>query len=203
MAEAKTDQDPSIEEILESIRQIISDDGETPAVKDETTIAAKATDDAPSDLDLSQKKAPADKPGNIEKPAEPSESAGKILDLTDKVEEEVDHTRVDMSYDPDPPLDIMLEDTPLTDDELLDDDSLLSETTADAATAAMAKLLASNVAVERDEPVRVGRVTLEDIARDLMRPLIKTWLDQNLPRVIEKVVAKEMEKLARRARDED
>jgi cell pole-organizing protein PopZ len=67
----------------------------------------------------------------------------------------------------------------------------------------MAKLLASNVAVERDEPVRVGRVTLEDIARDLMRPLIKTWLDQNLPRVIEKVVAKEMEKLARRARDED
>ncbi|HEX2753588.1 MAG TPA: DUF2497 domain-containing protein [Alphaproteobacteria bacterium] len=203
MAEAKTDQDPSIEEILESIRQIISDDGETPAVKDETTIAAKATDDAPSDLDLSQKKAPADKPGNIEKPAETNESAGKILDLTEKVEEEVDHTRVDMSYDPDPPLDIMLEDTPLTDDEPLDDDSLLSETTADAATAAMAKLLASNVAVERDEPVRVGRVTLEDIARDLMRPLIKTWLDQNLPRVIEKVVAKEMEKLARRARDED
>lgn len=203
MAEAKTDQDPSIEEILESIRQIISDDGETPAVKDETTIAAKATDDAPSDLDLSQKKAPADKTGNIEKPAETNESAGKILDLTEKVEEEVDHTRVDMSYDPDPPLDIMLEDTPLTDDEPLDDDSLLSETTADAATAAMAKLLASNVAVERDEPVRVGRVTLEDIARDLMRPLIKTWLDQNLPRVIEKVVAKEMEKLARRARDED
>lgn len=203
MADAKTDQDPSIEEILESIRQIISDDAETPAAQEKSTVAGPAEDKLASDLDLSQKAAPADKPGKVEKPAMPVEPAGKILDLTDKVEEEVDDTRVDMSYDPDPPPDIMLEDNPLKDDAPLDDDSLLSETTADAAAAEMAKLLASNVAVERDEPARVGRVTLEDIARDLMRPLIKTWLDQNLPRVIEKVVAKEVEKLARRARDED
>jgi len=186
MADAKTDQDPSIEEILESIRQIISDDAETPAAPETPAPPERKEDDFSADLDLSQEVAP-------------EESSGKILDLTDKVEEEIDDTRVDMSYDPDPPPNIMLEDNPLKEDA--DDDSLLSEITADAAAAEMAKLLASNVAVERDEPARVGRVTLEDIARDLMRPLIKTWLDQNLPRVIEKVVAKEIEKLARRARD--
>lgn len=203
MADAKTEQDPSIEEILESIRQIISDDAEAPAAAAETTTVAADADDTPADLDLSQKAAPAPQPVATPKPAAPAETGGKILDLTDKVEEEADNTRVDMSYDPDPPPDIMLEDNPLTDEVPQDDDSLLSDTTADAAAAEMAKLLASNVAVERDEPVRIGRVTLEDIARDLMRPLIKTWLDQNLPRVIEKVVTKEMEKLARRARDED
>lgn len=206
MADTKTEQDPSIEEILESIRQIISDDAEAPAVQGGTASTAAETavdDDAASDLDLSQEAAPAEKAGALKTPAAPAETGGKILDLTDKVEEEVDNTRVDMSYDPDPPPDITLEDNPLTDVTPQDDDSLLSDTTADAAAAEMAKLLASNVAVERDEPVRVGRVTLEDIARDLMRPLIKTWLDQNLPRVIEKVVSKEMEKLARRARDED
>ena len=200
MADTKTEQDPSIEEILESIRQIISDDAEAPAAKEETTTVAPEIDDAPSDLDLTQKAEPAAETVEAPNPAAP---AGKILDLTDKVEEEVDNTRVDMSYDPDPPLDIMLEDNPLKDDVPQDEESLLSDMTAEAATAEMAKLLASNVAVERDEPLRVGRVTLEDIARDLMRPLIKTWLDQNLPRVIEKVVTKEMEKLARRARDED
>ena len=203
MVDAKTEQDPSIEEILESIRQIISDDAEAPAAAAETTTVAADADDTPADLDLSQKAAPAPQPVATPKPAAPAETGGKILDLTDKVEEEADNTRVDMSYDPDPPPDIMLEDNPLTDEVPQDNDSLLSDTTADAAAAEMAKLLASNVAVERDEPVRIGRVTLEDIARDLMRPLIKTWLDQNLPRVIEKVVTKEMEKLARRARDED
>lgn len=214
MAETKTDQDPSIEEILESIRQIISDDGDIPAQAEAQKPAAKPADkqtppapdvgmppkdamdasaniSADADVDSSTVEAP---------PEAEEEASSSILDLTDKV----DDTRVDMSYDPDPPLDIDLQDNPVMDEPVQQDDSsLLSEKTADEATAEMAKLLASNVAVERDEPARIGRLTLEDMARDLMRPLIKSWLDQNLPRVIEKVVAKEMEKLARRVRDDD
>ena len=79
------------------------------------------------------------------------------------------------------------------------DSGILSDVTTDAAVAAMARLLTNNVAVEREVPGRVGNVTLEDMARDLMRPLIKTWLDQNLPRVVEKMVAKEMERVSRMA----
>lgn len=206
MADTKTDQDPSIEEILESIRQIISDDGDMPAQADAQKPAAKPADTQeppPPEVDLTPEKDVDTDTGRSaaeEAPAAAEESSSSILDLTDKV----DDTRVDMSYDPDPPLDIDLQDNPIMDEpEQQDDSSLLSEKTADEATAEMAKLLASNVAVEREEPARIGRLTLEDMARDLMRPLIKSWLDQNLPRVIEKVVAKEMEKLARRVRDDD
>ena len=63
----------------------------------------------------------------------------------------------------------------------------------------MARLLANNVAVERELPGRVGNVTLEDMTRELLRPLLKTWLDQNLPGIIEKMVAKEIEKISRLA----
>lgn len=206
MAETKTDQDPSIEEILESIRQIISDDGDMPAQAEAQKPAAKPAEpqEPPApEVDLTPEE-DVDTDAGGSAAAEPAvaeeESSSSILDLTDKV----DDTRVDMSYDPDPPIDIDLQDNPIMDEpEQQDDSSLLSEKTADEATAEMAKLLASNVAVERDEPARIGRLTLEDMARDLMRPLIKSWLDQNLPRVIEKVVAKEMEKLARRVRDDD
>lgn len=204
MADTKTDQEPSIEEILESIRQIISDDADMPAQTEAAKSAAKpeATQEPPPpevsltpDTDSVADSGAAAETGAIDAPA-----SGSILDLTEKV----DDTRVDMSYDPDPPLDIDLQDNPIMDEPTpQDNESLLSDKTADEATAEMAKLLASNVAVEREEPARIGRLTLEDMARDLMRPLIKSWLDQNLPRVIEKVVAKEMEKLARRVRDDD
>lgn len=78
-------------------------------------------------------------------------------------------------------------------------DSLMSDMTADVSAHAMARLLAGNVAVERDVPGRVGNVTLEDMARELLRPLLKTWLDQNLPPLIERMVAKEIEKISRLA----
>lgn len=78
---------------------------------------------------------------------------------------------------------------------------LMSEMTEEHAVAAMARILAQNLAVERELPGRPGPVTLEDIARDLMHPLIKTWLDKNLPVIIEKLVAREIEKLSHRAMD--
>lgn len=77
--------------------------------------------------------------------------------------------------------------------------SLMSEVTADVSAHAMARLLAGNVAVERDLPGRVGNVTLEDMTRELLRPMLKTWLDQNLPGIIERMVAKEIEKISRLA----
>lgn len=200
MADTKTEQDPSIEEILESIRQIISDDGEAPAQDAQKPAPAPAAEKPAPEVDLTPAPEVKEDAGALENPPAEEDTDSSILDLTDKV----DNTRVDMSYDPDPPLDIDLQDNPIMEDDApQSDDSLLSDKTADEATAEMAKLLASNVAVEREEPSRIGRLTLEDMARDLMRPLIKSWLDQNLPRVIEKVVAKEMEKLARRVRDDD
>ncbi len=204
MPEPKTEQDASIEEILESIRQIINEDGEPIArggdadLRPQTLDAGNAgtlrDDDTPLDLSLQ------------EVAADDEFDRGGVIDLTDKVEnisnaeEMLGEDLMNPEYDPDPPVQIDLQEAPPM--NMVSDDTLLSEKTADAAANEMAKLLAGNVAVERDEPGRVGRLTLEDMARDLMRPLIKTWLDENLPRVIDRVVTRELEKLARRARDE-
>ena len=39
--------------------------------------------------------------------------------------------------------------------------------------------------------------TLEDIVREALRPMLKSWLDENLPRVVERMVQAEVERVAR------
>ena len=39
--------------------------------------------------------------------------------------------------------------------------------------------------------------TLEDIVRDMLRPMLKTWLDDNLPQMVERLVRAEIERVSR------
>jgi uncharacterized protein len=39
--------------------------------------------------------------------------------------------------------------------------------------------------------------TLEDVVRELLRPLLKQWLDDNLPAIVETAVQAEVERIAR------
>jgi hypothetical protein len=39
--------------------------------------------------------------------------------------------------------------------------------------------------------------SLEDVTRELLRPLIKSWLDENLPRIVEAKVEEEVQRIAR------
>jgi len=39
--------------------------------------------------------------------------------------------------------------------------------------------------------------TLEDLVRDMMRPMVRSWLDQNLPRIAERMVKQEIERITR------
>jgi cell pole-organizing protein PopZ len=45
-----------------------------------------------------------------------------------------------------------------------------------------------------------GGRSIDDIARELLRPMLKQWLDQNLPRLVEQLVREEIERVARRGR---
>ncbi|MFN7165924.1 MAG: PopZ family protein [Pannonibacter sp.] len=40
--------------------------------------------------------------------------------------------------------------------------------------------------------------TLEDLVTDMLRPMLKNWLDQNLPVIVERLVRQEIERVARR-----
>lgn len=181
MPDIKPDQEPSIEEILESIRQIISDDTEVVTDK-----PAKQEAQAPE---------PEEEPYVPPTPAhEPEIETSNVVDLTEVVSEPVFEIDMQEAREKETPY-MAATDTQEAEGSLLSD--IATAATADA----MAKLLANNVAIERDEPSRIGRVTLEDMARELMRPLIKSWLDQNLPAITEKIVAREIEKISRRAAD--
>ena len=194
MADPKTEQEPSIEEILQSIRQIISDDGAAKQAKPDdvmeisqdsadakdVSVSQQPVDDMSDDvLELTDIVETNDGGGALSSDAEPTDQSGVLgsSDMNDKFASDLDLSAQQ------------------------DAGGLLSDSAASAAASAMSRLLAGNVAVEREEVGRVGNVTLEDMARDLMRPLIKTWLDQNLPRIVEKLVAKELDKVSRRAMD--
>ncbi|MEX2248833.1 MAG: DUF2497 domain-containing protein, partial [Parvibaculum sp.] len=63
-----------------------------------------------------------------------------------------------------------------------------AERAASAAFGALASSLASG---------GEGR-TLEEIVSDMLRPMLKEWLDSNLPPLVERLVAEEIERIARR-----
>ena len=43
-----------------------------------------------------------------------------------------------------------------------------------------------------------GELVLEDSARDMVRPMLKKWLDDNLPTLVERLVREEIERVARK-----
>ena len=45
-------------------------------------------------------------------------------------------------------------------------------------------------------PVQNGR-TLEDLVKEMLRPQLKTWLDDNLPGMVERLVRAEIERVSR------
>lgn len=73
---------------------------------------------------------------------------------------------------------------------------LVAPEATDAVSASMGALMRS-LAVERQ--VYRGGPTLEDMVRDEMRPMLKEWLDTNLPPLVERIVRAEIERVAQRA----
>ena len=47
------------------------------------------------------------------------------------------------------------------------------------------------------ETVKKHEPTLEDVVRETLRPMLKSWLDENLPRVVERMVQEEVERITR------
>jgi len=80
-------------------------------------------------------------------------------------------------------------------------DRLIAPEAEAAAAGAMSSLLRT-LEAGRAAPtpaVYRGGPTLEDIVREEMRPLLKAWLDSNLPPLVERLVRAEIERLVGRA----
>jgi len=72
---------------------------------------------------------------------------------------------------------------------------------APAAAAAAASSVTSLMRTlsERSTRVYAGGPTVEEIVREELRPLLKTWLDENLPPLVERLVRAEIERVVGRA----
>ncbi len=80
-------------------------------------------------------------------------------------------------------------------------DALVDGMAADAAARAFANLH-SRVTTVRGLPMGNANSTLEELVKELLRPMLKNWLDRNLPLVVERLVEKEIAKLSHRADDQ-
>lgn len=200
MSDNSTEQEPSIEEILASIRQIISDDDEE-ETKDDDAIESPVHDDGDDVLELTED----DLEENVEiKPeADPEpevESKPEIFPEEEPVElemrdrpEEIQEEEPAMVEEPE----ITPEPAPARKETIPSD--ILSSVTQAAAIGSLSKL-ATKMPVERSRSF--DGVTLEDIVRELLHPMLREWMDDNLPPMVERIVQKELEKLARRAMDD-
>jgi hypothetical protein len=134
--------------------------------------------------------------------AEPDED--DVLELTDRVEDEPEPASEPMSVDDD----LMILDredeepepapaptpSPAPQPVAEEEDNLVDDVPASAASGMFAAL-SENLRVSSDQ----GQ-TLEGIVRELLRPMLKQWLDENLPTIVEEKVQAEIERIARRRR---
>src|SRR3546814_20801802 len=70
-----------------------------------------------------------------------------------------------------------------------EDPAIVSDATA-SATAERLKALSSAMAGPES-----GSVTLEGLVREMLRPMLKAWLDRNLPDIVDEVVPAEIARL--------
>jgi len=186
----QSNQEPTMEEILASIRRIISED-DPPAEGAEA--APAATPDA--------EPAPAPQPVAFAQPAEvqADDDEDEVLELTERVDAGAPAPQMESVGDLDvfpaavpAPAPVAAAPAPRAPAPAFEpDENLVSPPAATEAATAFASLSGA-IGMPRD-----GRV-LEDVVRELLRPLMKQWLDDNLPRIVEAAVQTEVERIARR-----
>jgi cell pole-organizing protein PopZ len=127
-------QEPSMEEILASIKRVIAEDGRAAAAR----------------------------PARGSRPVEAPPAASQdedVLELRDPIQE---------------------------------GDGLVSE---DAAAASRQSLSVLSALRANSEPAPAGDGPLESVVREMLKPLLKDWLDRNLPDMVEALVTREIARI--------
>lgn len=80
---------------------------------------------------------------------------------------------------------------------------IVSETATTATATALGEL--TRAMDEKTNKLKVGSgdTSVADMVKELIRPMLREWLDENLPIIVERVVRREIQKLVDRAEPED
>jgi uncharacterized protein len=169
MSEAKGQQEPSMEEILASIRRIIAEDSDT----------VKA-------------------PIQVEPEPMPVEEED-VLELTEVVADEpAPYVEPEPApYRPPPPAPKPRKVEPPI---AVEEEHIVSASPAAASSAAFAEI-GTKLRERRSADLFMGNgaATVEEIVRELLKPMLRDWLDENLPSLVERLVHEEIKRIAREA----
>ena len=184
--------EPSMEEILASIRRIISDESGAAAQPSAEPPAPALAPKAAAPVPPPAPKAPT--PAPVARKPEPQiEEEPDVLELTDVVESAPQEsfrkleTADVMFRDSEPP---MREPAPkFSPPPALRDDQLLSQHTSAAVSSAFGAL--TNSMFSGDSR------TVDQLVSEMLKPMLKTWLDDNLPSLVERLVRAEIERVSR------
>ena len=201
MTQPAKGQEPSMEEILASIRRIIADDEPanetTESREDNVATARESAAQAPPRPSAAPSYAAPSRGAPMSPP--PRIAPADAASTPPMTEEEIDsmlahlrgtprqppagpaRTEAAAASEPAPTLDAPR--------AAVEERGLLSAATTAAVDAAFD-------ALARTAQARNGR-TLEEVVSELLRPMLKTWLDENLPDMVERLVRAEIERVSR------
>jgi hypothetical protein len=193
MAKLAQTQEPSMEEILASIRRIITEDevgGERPAADRAGGIKSPQRTEplATAMRAVEESYAPDDE--------SEAEASGDVLELSEAqmtaVHQATEAEPAD-SHFPEPagPMNGSPARSIATREE--SSGSGLLSANADATVTSAFGMLANTILSSEAR-------TLEDIVREMLRPMLKAWLDDNLPPLVERMVRDEIERVSRARR---
>jgi hypothetical protein len=171
--------EPSMEEILASIRRIIADDHVLPLSRSAAPSGRQAQPEpqqahAPYD----DYDAPQFRPTMRNEPQQaPRPDFRMAMEPAQRIAPEVQAR----AFEPPPAMH----------DDLMDPVSAaLVSPVADSSVSSSFNALATSMMLQNNTMV-------EDSIREMLRPMLKTWLDDNLPGIVERLVRQEIERMAR------
>lgn len=179
-------QDQSMDDILASIRRILNEDEAAAQATEATEPAATEAPIATASEAAPPPRTPAPElaPPPV-MPAPMARSGPDPVELTSDM----------LVTPPNPPIPQAATSPRLG---MEDASGLIAPAAAAAATASVGSLLRA-VSSERGAQVYRGGPSIEDVVREEIRPILKAWLDNHLPPLVERLVRAEIERVVNRA----
>jgi len=262
MSDNSSQNDPSMKEILGSIRRIINEDNaqtetdgaavgeeeETLELTDEVvveegeadrheptlTVASSATPEDAGEPEVRREPvlglhSPAEAETAAEQPAAVSEeisetvspepptlpSASRPIPISPEIVQDPEPVREDAPADVEIAMDqeisevaeSPLDEEPADQSAPADSEESIKEIVSETATTAAASALGelTRAMDEKTNKLKMGpgEITISDMVKELIRPMLREWLDENLPGIVERIVRREIQKLVDRAETDD
>lgn len=157
-----------MEEILSSIKRIIAEDK---AIEMDRPATTEPRQDVVADQ--------IEEPEEAEADSEETEGEEEILELTNEVKETTSSARGVFG-------------------DRRKKERLISDQKLDSMRQSLSALVAMEGANSPAPVEKVNGTSLEDLTREMMRPMLENWLNENLPQLVEELVAEEIRRISQK-----